>query len=60
VSESRKGSLRSGKTKNRDLPEILAEERNRKFQKALEESAAQFNRGNVSTVAALKAIYRGR
>lgn len=43
-----------------DLLEIMAEERDRDFQKALKESAAQVRRGEVSSVAALRAIYRGR
>ena len=43
-----------------DLLEILAEERDREFRKALKESAAQVKRGEVSSVAALRAIYRGR
>jgi len=43
-----------------DLLEILAEERDKEFQKALKESAAQFKRGEVSSVAALRAIYRAR
>ena len=43
-----------------DLLEILAEERDRSFQRALKESAAQVKRGEVSSVAALRAIYRGR
>lgn len=41
-----------------DLLEILAEERDREFQKALKESAAQIKRGEVSSLAALRAIYR--
>ena len=59
MAKSKKRGLKSGKIRNRDLPEILAEERHRKFRKALEESAAQFKRGDVSSVAALKAIHRG-
>ena len=43
-----------------DLLEILAEERDREFRKALKESAAQVKRWEVSSVAALRAIYRGR
>lgn len=43
-----------------DLLEILAEERDREFQKALRESAAQIKRGEVSSLAALRAIYRAR
>lgn len=43
-----------------DLLEILAEERDKKFQMPLKESAAQIRRGEVSSVAALRAIYRGR
>ena len=43
-----------------DLLEILAAERDRNFRKALKESAAQVKRGEVSSVAALRAIYRGR
>lgn len=43
-----------------DLLEILAEERDREFQKALKESVAQIKRGEVSSIAALRAIYKGR
>lgn len=43
-----------------DLLELLAEQRDRAFQKALRESARQIRRGEVSSVAALRAIYRGR
>ena len=43
-----------------DLLEILAEERDREFQKALKESGAQIKRGEVSSIAALRAIYRSR
>jgi len=37
--------------------EILAEERDKEFQRELKESAAQIRRGEVSSVAALRAIY---
>lgn len=40
-----------------DQLEILAEELNKEFQRALKESAAQIRRGEVSSVAALRAIY---
>lgn len=60
VSKRSKRSLKSDKIKNRDLPKILAEVRKGEFQKALKESAGQFMRGEVSSVAALRAIYRGR
>lgn len=43
-----------------DLLEILAEQHDRVFQKALRESAAQIKRGEVSSIAALRAIYRKR
>lgn len=43
-----------------DLVEILAEERNKELQRALRESAAQIKRGEVSSMAALRAIYEGR
>src|SRR2546429_1577247 len=43
-----------------DLVEILAEERDKEFQRALRESAAQIKRGEVSSMAALRAIYEGR
>ncbi len=43
-----------------ELLEILAEERDKEFQRALKESAAQIKRGEVSSVAALRAIYEGR
>lgn len=43
-----------------DLVEIVAEQRDQAFQRALKESAAQIKRGEVSSVAALRAIYRGR
>lgn len=43
-----------------DLLEILAEERDREFRRALEESAAQIKRGEVSSLAALRAIYKRR
>ena len=42
-----------------ELLEILAEEHDREFQRALKESAAQIRRGEVSSVAALRAIYEG-
>ncbi len=44
----------------RDLLEIRAEREDKAFQKALKESAAQIKRGEVSSLAALRAIYRGR
>jgi len=44
----------------RELLEVLAEEQDQEFQRALKESAAQIKRGEVSSVAALRAIYRGR
>jgi len=43
----------------RELLEVLAEEQDQEFQRALKESAAQIKRGEVSSVAALRAIYRG-
>lgn len=43
-----------------DLLEVLAEQRDQAFQKALRESARQIRRGEVSSIAALRAIYRGR
>lgn len=43
-----------------DLIEITTEQGDRSFQKALRESAAQIKRGEVSSVAALRTIYRGR
>ncbi len=43
-----------------ELLEILAEQDDREFQKALKESAAQIKRGEVSSIASLRAIYRGR
>jgi prevent-host-death family protein len=43
-----------------ELVDIVAEQRDRAFQRALKESAAQIKRGEVSSVAALRAIYRGR
>lgn len=42
-----------------ELLEILAEENDKEFQRALKESAAQIKRGEVSSVAALRAIYKG-
>ena len=50
--------LRSPKC--RELLEVLAEEQDQEFQRVLKESAAQIKRGEVSSVAALRAIYRGR
>jgi len=41
-----------------DLLEILAEQEDKEFQRALRESAAQIKRGEVSSLAALRAIYR--
>ena len=46
--------------KYRELLEVLAEEQDQEFQRVLKESAAQIKRGEVSSVAALRAIYRGR
>ena len=43
-----------------DLVEVLAEERDREFRRALKESAAQIKRGEVSSIAALRLIYEGR
>jgi hypothetical protein len=43
-----------------DQLEILAEELDKEFQRALKESAAQIKRGEVSSVASLRAIYRRR
>ena len=43
-----------------DLLEILTEEQDKAFRRALEESAAQFKRGEVSSLAALRAIYKRR
>jgi hypothetical protein len=43
-----------------DQLEILAEEREKEFRRALRESAAQIRRGEVSSVAALRAIYGRR
>lgn len=43
-----------------DLVEVLAEERDRQFRRALKESAEQIKRGEVSSIAALRAIYRSR
>ncbi len=43
-----------------DLLEILAEEQDEEFRKALDESAAQIKRGEVSSLEALRAIYKGR
>ena len=45
--------------KYRELLEVLAEEQDQEFQRVLKESAAQIKRGEVSSVAALRAIYRG-
>jgi len=45
--------------KYRELLEVLAEEQDQEFQRALKESAAQIKRGEVSSAAALRAIYRG-
>jgi len=43
--------------KYRDLLEVLAEEQDQEFQRALKESTAQIKRGEVSSVAALRTIY---
>jgi len=43
-----------------DLLEIIAEERDADFRRALEESASQIKRGKVSSLEALRAIYKGR
>lgn len=54
-------SNKKRKTKQQDEPlEILAEELDKEFQRALKESAAQIKRGEVSSVAALRAIYGRR
>ena len=45
--------------KYRELLEVLAEEQDQEFQRVLKESAAQIKRGEVSSVAALRTIYRG-
>ncbi len=41
-----------------ELLEILAEQQDKEFRRALRESAAQIKRGEVSSLAALRAIYR--
>ncbi len=43
-----------------ELLEVLTERKDREFQRALRESAAQIRRGEVSSLAALRAIYRSR
>lgn len=43
-----------------DLLEILAEGRDKDLRKALRESAAQIKRGDVSSLEALRAIYKRR
>lgn len=43
-----------------ELLEVLAEQQDKEFQRALRESAAQIKRGEVSSLAALRAIYRSR
>lgn len=43
-----------------DLLETAAEERDPAFRAALRESAAQIRRGEVSSLKALRAIYRAR
>ena len=43
-----------------DLLEILAEEHDKEFRQALKESAAQIKRGDVSSLEALRAIYKRR
>ncbi len=40
--------------------EIAAEQRDTEFQRVLKESAAQIKRGELSSVAALRAIFEGR
>ena len=45
--------------KYQELLEVLAEGQDQEFQRALKESAAQIKRGEVSSAAALRAIYRG-
>ncbi len=42
-----------------DLSEIAAEQQDKEIQKALKESARQYKRGEVSSLDALRAIYRG-
>ena len=43
-----------------DLLELRAEQRDPALKRALQKSAAQIRRGEVSSVAALRAIYKGR
>ena len=43
-----------------DLLEIAEEQRDKALQKALRESARQYKRGEVTSLAALRAIYAGR
>ncbi len=42
-----------------DLSEIAAEQQDKELQKTLKESARQYKRGEVSSLDALRAIYRG-
>ena len=46
--------------KHDDQLDILAEELDKEFQRALKESAAQIKIGEASSVAALRAIYGSR
>jgi len=43
-----------------ELLEVLAEQQDEEFQRALRESAAQLKRGEISSLAALKAIYKSK
>lgn len=43
-----------------DLLEILAEEQDEGFRKAIAEAAAQIQRGEVTSLEGLRAIYRRR
>jgi len=43
-----------------ELLEVLAEQQDKEFQRALRESAAQLKRGEISSLAALKAIYKSK
>lgn len=42
-----------------DLLEVAAEQQDKELQRALRESARQYKRGEVSSLAALRAIYTG-
>ena len=42
-----------------DLLEVAAEQQDKELQRALRESARQYRRGEVSSLAALRAIYSG-